>query len=513
MNEKITEIAMEWQSSDSARRRELIKEVVRTGSADGLKLLSQIFSRDPDIEIRQAARKAYNALYKYCHGAYPPSEEENVSPQEKMGRDGVWQMLCSEDVDQQIKALLVLQKQPDEGILQHLRENYANYHDPKVKATLVKTLGAGGNAGDVPVIYSFLQDENPRVRANAIEALESINHPNTYSIFIQWLSDSDNRVKANCIKALQRLGRENVNKILEDMLYSDYVAYKESALYVLSLQPSIPGLHLLQGFLSHEYDPALVERAVYIVYEFAQKNLPGAQEYLDAYYGTEHPEVEHSDGSVDSGPFEEQDLDSDDTDVLVRALSKVLENKWHQYAAAIVGILSRKRDEPNVVSFVIRILGEFGLSEYIAQIIPFLKADDHRTRANAVEALGTMGKNLDCLIPFLRDPNNRVRANAIVALKAGELVDVVPIVYDMIAHDDPLYRRSSIYAIKQLKNQDLLPALEHLVGDPDEMVSSQAMDCLQFYEICGITGATDVLMKFDTGQSLYEEYEYESYET
>ena len=74
MNEKIISIIKDWRNADMVLKRELIKEIVKTGSIDGLKLLSQIVNRDRDIEIRQSARKAYNSLYKYCY----PEEESNL---------------------------------------------------------------------------------------------------------------------------------------------------------------------------------------------------------------------------------------------------------------------------------------------------------------------------------------------------------------------------------------------------------------------------------------------------
>lgn len=57
MNKKIINIIKDWRNADMVLKRELIKEIVKTGSVDGLKLLSQIVNRDRDIEIRQSARK------------------------------------------------------------------------------------------------------------------------------------------------------------------------------------------------------------------------------------------------------------------------------------------------------------------------------------------------------------------------------------------------------------------------------------------------------------------------
>ena len=54
---EIISIIKEWRNADMVLKRELIKEIVKTGSVDGLKLLSQIVNRDRDIEIRQVLEK------------------------------------------------------------------------------------------------------------------------------------------------------------------------------------------------------------------------------------------------------------------------------------------------------------------------------------------------------------------------------------------------------------------------------------------------------------------------
>jgi HEAT repeat protein len=496
MNERIATIIKAWRESNVTKKQELIREVVKTGSPDGLKLLSQIVTREADIEIRQSARKAYNSLYKYC---YPGHEEQtgSTSTKEQISEESLQSWLSSQDPEQEMKALLALQTDPNQEMLDLLRQTYQEFFDDRVKATLVKTLGMQGEARDVPICYTFLEDESPRVRANAIEALELINHPNTYMIFVQWLSDSDNRVKANCIKALRKLGQQSVNRILEEMLHSEYTAYKESALYVISLSPSKQGLYLLQGFLASEFDPSLVERAVHVIHSFAESGVPGSQEYLDEYYGSnEYQEIE--DPSLVS--FDPRDLQSEDPEVILRALSRVLENQYIDMGPMMVELLQTHKEDFQVCSYVIRILGELEMGEYLGQIIPFLKSEDDRVRANAVEAVGRMGKGVEYLGSFLEDRNNRVRANAVVAM--GGKVDVSQAVLVMAQHENPLFRRSALYSIKQLKSPTLLDALESLIHDTEVSIRNQALEILQFYEICGIAGSTDILQQ--QGQSLYE---------
>ena len=501
MNEQIAKIIRSWRDAPKLDKLSLVRDIVKTGQKDGIKLLSQIVSRDNDIEVRQSARKAYNVLHRYCFGEnqnIPESSEKS----EKISLEMLYNMLADGDPDQEFEALIYLQENPIIEVIDYLREHYKSYGDDRVKATLVKTIGMQGSSVDVPIVYTFLEDESPRVRANAIEELEYINHPNTYSIYVQWLSDSDNRVKANCIKALRRLGSSNVNKILEDMLHSDYVAYKESALYVISLSPSTSGLYLIQDFLSHELDVSLIENAINIIQDFVEHNIEGADHYIDEYYG-DHSYLEY-DEVIDCG-FDEKDLESNDPDIVLRALSRILENQYVDFGPQLISILEIHSKNSKISSYLIRILGELKLKEFLPQILPYLNSDDARVRANTVETIGYFGKAEIFLEKFLKDTNNRVRANAIIALD-GTRINPLENCIDLAYHQDPIYKRSAIFAMKHLKNKELLDVLSYLIRDQDEMVRNQALEVIQFYEICGITEATEILQ--NCGVSLYQLDEY-----
>jgi HEAT repeat protein len=497
MNEQITNIVKAWRGAAKQDKLDLIRDIVKTGQRDGIKLLSQIVSRDNDIEVRQSARKAYNVLYRYCFGE-PEKADTKDSSVKEIALDQIYNMLADGDPDQEFEIMTYLQERPIPEAVDYLREHYLAYTDDRVKATLVKTIGMQASAADVPIVYTFLEDESPRVRANAIEALEYINHPNTYSIYVQWLSDTDNRVKANCIKALRRLGSSNVNRILDDMLHSDYVAYKESALYVISLSPSVSGLYLIQNFLAQELDVSLIENAINIIQDFVSNNIEGADEYLSAYYG-DNSYLEY-DEVVDCG-FDEKDLDSEDPDIVLKALSRILENQYVDFGPQLAKILNTHTNNVKIVSYLIRILGEFNLKEFLPQILPYLNSEDDRVRANTVETIGSFGKAEIFLEKYLNDPNNRVRANAIIALN-GSRVDPLQNCIELAYHSDPIYKRSAIFAMKHLKNPKCLDVLSFLVRDKDEFVRNQALEVIQFYEICGISEATRVLQ--NCGVSLYQ---------
>ncbi len=503
MNEDIITIARQWRRADARNKRELIRRIVKTGSAEGLRMLAQIVNRDGDVEIRRTARKAWETLQRFCSRK---EELQEVHPEESSDLDmnseeQIFAWLQSDSQELEVRALMEAQRIRSKNVLDYLRDYWDYFHDERVRATLVKTIASLGGADDIPLIYRFLEDANPRVRANAIEALDLINHPNTFPIFVQWLSDPDNRVKANCLKALRRMGGEEVNRILSDMLGSEYASYKESALYVIGLQPSRPGLNLLIDYLNFETEPDLVERAWHVVYEFAETGVPGASEFIRdcEEHWNESPPAESQPRQAD---FQPEELRSDDRDVVIRAMTRVMEQKLVQYGSLLVEALQRFEGDLKISSYAVRIIGELGLKEHVPVLLPFLKSEDDRVRANTVEAIGLLGKGREFLEPSLRDHHNRVKANAIVALRDSPRTNVIEALYGMVSDTDPLYRRSAVYAIRMLRSEMALSALEQLLYDADEMVRAQALEVLKQYEICGIEGATAILQQH--GGSLYD---------
>jgi HEAT repeat protein len=184
-----------------------------------------------------------------------------------------------------------------------------------------------------------------------------------------------------------------------------------------------------------------------------------------------------------------------------RALSKILENRYTDYSPRLIELLNYRSNDPRVVSYVLRIMGELQLSDHLTDVLPFLNSEDARTRANAVEAVGRMDVGLDYLVPFLNDTNNRVRANAVVALAGKNVVDITYAVMDMAVSQDIFLRKSALFAIREIKDKLFVKTLAGLLRDEDETIRTQALEVLQLYEICGITEATQILK--EGGFSIY----------
>jgi HEAT repeat protein/Flp pilus assembly protein TadD len=105
--------------------------------------------------------------------------------------------------------------------------------NPKLRASIITSLGHIGGKGANITLQSALHDRDSRVRANAVEGLEEILGEGCIRVIKPMLHDSDNRTKANAAKILFRLGETDVVKDLENMLSSRDLSLKISGAYAV----------------------------------------------------------------------------------------------------------------------------------------------------------------------------------------------------------------------------------------------------------------------------------------
>ena len=112
-----------------------------------------------------------------------------------------------------------------------LTELYGDETSPRVKASLIKTIGKLGSRKVIGFMEQALAEDDTRVRANAIEALEEIGGDEAFAIILGAVEDSDNRVKANAIRAIYRLKGLFLDEALREMLQHHDSSMKKSAAF------------------------------------------------------------------------------------------------------------------------------------------------------------------------------------------------------------------------------------------------------------------------------------------
>ncbi|MEW6713294.1 MAG: HEAT repeat domain-containing protein, partial [Candidatus Riflebacteria bacterium] len=132
-----------------------------------------------------------------------------------------------------ISAILALGRIMNWQAISLLKKLLAQEKSPRIRASIIMSLGMMASDKLMPVFQSALRDEDPRVRANAIEAIESIKSGSIVGIIQPYLEDPSNRVRANVAKAIWKYGDYDVSETLRQMLEHKDKWYRASAAYAI----------------------------------------------------------------------------------------------------------------------------------------------------------------------------------------------------------------------------------------------------------------------------------------
>ncbi|MBI2945629.1 MAG: HEAT repeat domain-containing protein [Candidatus Wallbacteria bacterium] len=139
-----------------------------------------------------------------------------------------------------------------------------------------------------------------------------------------------------------------------------------------------------------------------------------------------------------------------------------------------------RESEPMRIATVLTQLIRSGDASMLGEIAKFLKHDDDRVRANAVEVFEKLGDrtHIPLLVPILNDPTNRVKANVVKALGRFGDPQVREYLSSMLESDKVAMRESAVYAISQLGKLDLEDLLIRAASDAYEGVRLRVVKCL-----------------------------------
>lgn len=170
-----------------------------------------------------------------------------------------------------------------------------------------------------------------------------------------------------------------------------------------------------------------------------------------------------------------------DTDPEVRyhvmdVLDKVSPEKVRGFVRDVV---SAEQDS-KVLSRAIAVLGKAGCEDDIAVLTEKLRSGDRRVKANAVEALESIGgkRVYEFLNLLVDEQDNRVKANILIALgKYGDL-KVFELLSRMIKDPEANMRASAAYALGKLGMAQGVEPLINALSDKDQMVRRQVVASL-----------------------------------
>jgi len=177
---------------------------------------------------------------------------------------------------------------------------------------------------------------------------------------------------------------------------------------------------------------------------------------------------------------------------IVRAIDLAKADQFVFHLIERLGIEENRQ----VLSALLMAVGALG-GEHVAEaILPFLKDDDPRVRANAIEAVDAIGDSsvLVHLIPFLRDPDNRCRANAVLALRKYGRVNVFKTLEGMLCSKEVWMQDSATFVLGRMGSGNRTFELLDLALNSDYLVvRKQARQVLETIADRGVERARSLL--------------------
>lgn len=173
-------------------------------------------------------------------------------------------------------------------------------------------------------------------------------------------------------------------------------------------------------------------------------------------------------------------LESDDTAMRITAAKEMGESGSKEYLPLLSARLNKEFD-PFVTATIVKSLGMVGGADSSEILIPFLKHDDDRIVANAIEGL-TAAEDPQIIVHLadcLAHESNRVKANALKALKSFSGVNPLFQIQKMSESENPLTRESSVYVLNDFVMAEILELFVRALADSEPRVRNKAIDGLK----------------------------------
>ncbi len=202
-------------------------------------------------------------------------------------------------------------------------------------------------------------------------------------------------------------------------------------------------------------------------------------------------------------------LSSPDQWERLKGIRQIMRAGAGEFVDDLVALL-KVENNVQVTAALVMAIGKLGDESVTRDLIPFLKHEDPRVRANTIEALDMIGDDsaFVYLIPYLRDEDNRCRANAVLALRRYGRVNVYRTIESMLESDEVWMQDSATYALGRLGNAaEVLRLLEKALSSRYSVVRNQARKVLQRLVARGNERAERLLEKYGSAEEADSEEE------
>lgn len=325
-----------------------------------------------------------------------------------------------------ISAILAVGKIKNWRAISLLKRLLAQEKSPRIRASIIMSLGLMSSDKLMPVFQAALRDEDPRVRANAIEAIESIKSGSIVGIIQPYLDDPSNRVRANVAKAIWKYGDFDVSDTLRQMLSHSDKWYRASAAYAIGEIKDARFIRELTRSLKDE-DPDV------------RRNATNAMR-----------KIEDKDALQHIKPL----LDDPNFDVRVEAALAVSRCA----GTSATDLLKEKLGQEEnfiVQATLISCIGQSEKPAMIPVIKKFLDSEDPRVVSNTIDALVKLSPKSDpelikTLKTLLKHEDNRVKSTAIRTLWVWGEYEVLDRLRELFSSSDKRLIQSATFVIGEI---------------------------------------------------------------
>lgn len=231
----VSELEFDLSSSDlGTRRHALVTLSNQTRSRRIFEIFQKAMTSDPHPELQYLARRFYNE-WRSSFEEKPEEAVPDVFADGDLDEQAARQSFVGKSRKLKLDVAKQIAERRDKRALPVVLQALAKEDDPFVQASLVKALGAVGDASHITALQGYLKSPDSRVRANTVEALEMIGDDLIFPVLVPMLQDPDNRVKGNTIKALMSYDEEAARDLIRMLARSSKEGRRDSACHCLSV--------------------------------------------------------------------------------------------------------------------------------------------------------------------------------------------------------------------------------------------------------------------------------------
>lgn len=372
---------------------------------------------------------------------YPSSERHTVL--KMLAGDNDWSV--------SLVANLALSRLKDEGAYNQIKRLIQSANS-EVRTIIVKSLNTHPIIDDRDLYQTLFEDARSSIRELAIEGIKLFAADERIRIIRRWLSsETDNNIR---IKLVQKAASEK-SPMLFDELFKQLTSSDEELQRAATEALGEIGDKIVDRILlDYEKMPLLLKEQLLLVLGRI--------------------------GSYRANYLIRNALFAKERWLRINAIEAAVRMKSPELVDTLINILKAPNTDIWVLATTISALGRIKEKKAMEYIIPFIKSEDARVRANSIEALsnyGWEGLSETCL-PMLKDKNDRVRVNAAIALWRCGKSEVFSEL-ERMSHDRSRWvRASAVFALGQIDAPEKVPILIRMLHDQEDMVYRNAVEAL-----------------------------------